>query len=91
MADAYPALEALEPLVSPIRPREFIFTDKGAAHLCGEALGPPGGGGRRGRARLRPARAGHMVDLPGMRPPRARGAAGGGDGPAPGRLVLALP
>ncbi|MBU1073314.1 hypothetical protein KKG45_08710, partial [bacterium] len=26
--------------VTPVHPREFIFTDKGAAHLCGEAVGP---------------------------------------------------
>ncbi len=26
--------------VTPDHPREFIFTDKGAAHLCGEAVGP---------------------------------------------------
>ena len=26
--------------VAPDHPREFIFTDKGAAHLCGEAVGP---------------------------------------------------
>ena len=26
--------------VAPDHPREFIFTDKGAAHLCGEVVGP---------------------------------------------------
>lgn len=26
--------------VRPDHPREFIFTDKGAAHICGEAVGP---------------------------------------------------
>lgn len=34
-------LEELAVTVAPDHPREFIFTDKGAAHLAGEALGPP--------------------------------------------------
>ena len=42
-ASAAPApdslLAALAVPVAPAHPREFIFTDKGAAHLCGEAVG----------------------------------------------------
>lgn len=33
-------LDELAITVTPDHPREFIFTDKGAAHLAGEAIGP---------------------------------------------------
>jgi glycogen debranching enzyme len=34
-------LDSLAIRVAPDRPREFLYTDKGGAHLFGEALGPP--------------------------------------------------
>ena len=39
-ADPETVLADLALEVRPDHPREFIFTDKGAAHLCGEAVGP---------------------------------------------------
>ncbi len=39
-AAAAPTLDELAITVTPDHPREFIFTDKGAAHLAGEAVGP---------------------------------------------------
>lgn len=36
---AVPNLEDMTLTVTPDHPREFIFTDKGAAHLAGEAIG----------------------------------------------------
>lgn len=39
-APAVPTLEDMTITVTPEHPREFIFTDKGAAHLAGEAIGP---------------------------------------------------
>ncbi len=39
-ADAETVLSDLTLEVRPEHPREFIFSDKGAAHLCGEAVGP---------------------------------------------------
>ncbi len=37
---APPPLDSLAIEVTPDHPREFIYTDKGAAHLAGEAVGP---------------------------------------------------
>ncbi len=37
---AAPRLDDMTITVTPDHPREFIFTDKGAAHLSGEAVGP---------------------------------------------------
>ena len=38
-AGAAPVLDDLAILVTPDHGREYIFTDKGAAHLAGEAVG----------------------------------------------------
>jgi predicted glycogen debranching enzyme len=38
-ANAAPTLEGMAITVIPTQPREYIFTDKGAAHLAGEAVG----------------------------------------------------
>ena len=40
LEDPETVLADLAIAVAPGHPREFIFTDKGAAHLCGEAVGP---------------------------------------------------
>lgn len=39
-AQASPQLQAMTQTITKDHPREFIYTDKGAAHLSGEAVGP---------------------------------------------------
>ena len=39
-AAAAPRLDEMAITVTPDHPREYIFSDKGAAHLAGEAIGP---------------------------------------------------